>query len=132
VIAFGLALLCFVFLMLEFDTRAFNIPMLRRITNGAVRNVWLGSVVALYAFSLWRHRREAPAQIQKWLASRAGLLMVISGGFWIAGAVFEHGKFFANAEATLVLEEVVEVNAALFMAWSAFATVRFLNGSSLQ
>lgn len=121
----GLSLFCFVFLMLEFDTRAFDSPLLRRLTNGTPRNIWLGSLVALCAFAFWRHRTSIPSLFQRWLRDRAGLLMLISGAFWIAGGVFEHGKFFADPDTTLILEEVFEVNAALFMAWSALATVKF-------
>lgn len=129
VFALGIALFCFVFLMLEFDTRAFKIPALTRATNGTVRNAWLGGLVVLYSISFWRTRRHMPALLFRWLGSRAGLLMILSGAFWIAGAVFEHGKFFADPESTLILEEVIEVNAAIFMAWSAAATIAFLRTS---
>ena len=131
VFAFGLALFCFIFFMLEFDTRALDMPTLRRFTNGMIRNVWLGGLAAAYGFALWRRRREMPLQIQRWLGDRAGLLMLLSGGFWIAGAVFEHGRFFSDPDITLMLEEVMEVNAALFMAWSAFASLRFLTVQKL-
>ena len=126
VFAFGIALFCSVFLLLEFDTRQFGNAILRKVTNGAVRNIWVGALVALYAATFWPRRNEMLAEIQRWLRDRAGLLMLIAGGFWVAGAVFEHGKFFADRDVTLVLEEVVEVNAALFMAWSALETTKLL------
>jgi hypothetical protein len=126
VFAFGVALFCFVFLLLEFDTRQFANPTLRRMTNGAVRNIWVGALVALYAVAFWARRRQMLVEIERWLRDRAGLLMLIAGGFWVTGAVFEHGKIFADADVTLALEEVVEVNAALFMAWSALETARLL------
>ena len=126
IFALGLSLFCFVFLMLEFDTRAFNNTLLRRLTNGTPRNIWLGTLVAIYAFAFWRHRMELLPLFGRWLSDRAGLLMLLSGGFWIAGAIFEHGRFFSAPETTLILEEVVEVDAALFMVWSAFATIKLL------
>jgi hypothetical protein len=127
VFVLGLSLFCFVFLMLEFDTRAFNSPLLRRLTNGTPRNLWLGTVVALYAFAFWRRRFEMPPLFVRWLSDRAGLLMLIAGGFWIAGAIFEHGPIFSDPETKLILEEVIEVDAALFMAWSALATVKLFS-----
>lgn len=129
VFVLGVSLFCFVFLMLEFDTRAFNAPLLRRLTNGTPRNIWLGTLTALYAYAFWRKRFEMPALFQRWLRDRAGLLMLLSGGFWIAGAVFEHGNFFTDTNVTLILEEVLEVDAALFMTWSAFATVKLFSGA---
>jgi hypothetical protein len=126
VFAFGLALFCFVFLLLEFDTRQFGNSLLRTATNGAVRNVWVGVLVALYAATFWPKRDQMLTQIGRWLRDRAGLLMLIAGGFWVTGALFEHGSFFSDRDVTLMLEEVVEVNAALFMAWSALETTKLL------
>ncbi|HUS35696.1 MAG TPA: hypothetical protein VM680_10125 [Verrucomicrobiae bacterium] len=129
VFVLGVSLFCFIFLMLEFDTRAFNVPLLRKMTNGTPRNLWLGTLATLYAYAFWGKRTEMPTLFQRWLQDRAGLLMLLSGGFWIAGAVFEHGNFFTDTNVTLILEEVLEVDAALFMAWSAFATVKLFSGA---
>jgi hypothetical protein len=129
VFVLGVSLFCFIFLMLEFDTRAFNVPLLRKMTNGTPRNLWLGTLVALYAYAFWRKRTEMPGLFQRWVQHRAGLLMLLSGGFWIAGAVFEHGDFFSDTNVTLILEEVLEVDAALFMTWSAIATLKLFSGA---
>jgi len=42
--AMSLALFCLTFFLLEFDTRPFDIDILTRLTNGTVRNAWLGTL----------------------------------------------------------------------------------------
>ncbi|MFN7141731.1 MAG: hypothetical protein ACK4UN_20610 [Limisphaerales bacterium] len=136
VVYLGLGLLFLTFILLEFDTRSFNSPLLIRLTNGKIRNLWLGFLwggVAILA--IWRLRNVLEAG-WKWLRSRPGTFMMISGVFWVAGWAVDKWKP-SNAGVALMTEELLEVNAAYFMLISAalsFLQVRGkrrINGSDV-
>jgi hypothetical protein len=123
----GMALLFVGFLLLEFDTRLFDMPTLHRWTNGTLRNLWVGSLFLIYSIALARNFKTTWIAFNNWVRSTAGFLMILSGCFWIAGHLVDKAmRFWGHGEeAGLLAEELVECEAALFMGLAAVAT-RFI------
>ena len=118
----GLALFFFMFFILEFDTRHLDMPTLRRWTNGTLRNLWVGALMAAYGVLLARHFKSVWVVFLNWLEGLPGVLMVISGFFWVAGLVFEKLLHFESAGTDLFLEELMECEATLFMGFAVLLT----------
>jgi hypothetical protein len=104
----------FVFLVLEFDVRPFQVKWLDVLLNGAPRNVLLllGSVALLG----WA-RGNIPgvvAAFVSWLSSFSAMLLVAAAIFWVTGAIIEHWAPMPKSTATF-FEELMETNAAWLM-----------------
>jgi hypothetical protein len=121
VFVLGLILFYFTILVLEVDTRKMDAPpWLVRVTNGTIRDVWLGSLWAIAAALFWRG--QPPRILRRffsWLPTAAGRLMLCAGVFWMAALIVE--KVF---RVSFFIEELLECQAALLMAHSAWLTLR--------
>ena len=122
-LAWSLSLFCLTFFLLEFDTRPFGIDALTAITNGAIRNTWLGVLwlgVGAYAI---RHFKHIWPIFTNWLTSVPGLCMCAAGVFWITSRLIEDSGL-SYAISPFFLEELMEVNAVMLMALSAYLSGR--------
>jgi hypothetical protein len=122
IVAAGLSLFFLTFFLLEFDTRYFNSPLLRRLTNGGVRNAWLGSLVLIYAIQVIRSFNTFLPALTDWLSHRTGMIFVASGFFWVAGFIVDKFNRFDDKTIALLLEELMETEAALLMGICAIIT----------
>lgn len=118
ILLFGLTLFYFTILVLEMDTRKMNVPIwLVGLTNGTIRDVWLGSCWLIAAGLFLRRRSGTLACFRSWLRTAAGKLMLGSGVFWAAALIAE--RLF---QVSFFIEEILECNAALLMSHSAWLT----------
>lgn len=117
-LAWGLALFCFTFFVLELDTRPFGNARLIDLTNGTIRNVWLGGLWVVLGIISLRHVASLWAGGLSWLLSSSGICMLIAGVFWIFSALLE-GYGYSNVFGPSFLEELMELNGTLFMVSSA-------------
>lgn len=120
----GIILLYGTFLLLEFDVREFHIPWLTLLLNGTVRNVWVGSLWLFGLIAFLRRARSTWAEFVAWVRTSAGALLLIAGCFWASGWLVDHLKLFASVDGNLMLEELMEANAAPLMLISAILTWR--------
>lgn len=120
----GLALFYATFLILEFDTRELGWRAAATVLNGAIRNGWLGALWLLLGIWVFRHRHAVVPVARQWLWSRAGLLLVLAGCFWVAGGAVDKLKLLGSTSRNLLGEELLETNAALLMLLAALAAVR--------
>lgn len=116
----GLTLFYLTVLVLEVDTRNMSVPVwVVRISNGTIRNLWLGGLWVIAAALFLRQPRPVLSCFFSWLPSAAGRIMLCSGFFWGAALIAEkrfHVSFF--------VEELLECNAALLTVQSAWLTFR--------
>jgi hypothetical protein len=111
----GLALVYFTLVILEFDVRPFDKPLLNRLLRGPVRN---GSLATLWFIGLLfflRDPRNVWSAFIAWMNRPAGALLIVSGAFWICGGLTDKTKPLASPAQNLMAEETFETNAALFM-----------------
>lgn len=120
----GIALLYFTFLVIEFDTREFDWPTVNRFLHGPVRN---GTLVTLWtlAFACFCRKRQCVFDcFRLWLWTPGGIRLVVAGGFWVAAWLTDKVHLFPTKGQNLLAEELIEINASLFMLWSAWATLQ--------
>jgi hypothetical protein len=125
----GIALLYFTFLVIEFDTREFDWPTVNRFLHGPVRN---GTLVALWTLAFagfWRKRHCVFDCFRLWLWTPGGIRLVIAGVFWMMAWLADKLHLFPMKEQNLLAEELIEINASLFMLWSACATLQYFSRS---
>ncbi len=125
----GLILLYFTVAVLEVDTRKMDAPpWLVFVTNGTVRDLWLGSLWIIAALIFVRGKPyQILSRFHAWLSTAAGRLLLGSGVLWTVALIAEK-QFHASA----FVEEWLECHASLLMAqsaWSTFFQVR-ARGSS--
>lgn len=120
----GLALFYATFLVVEFDTRELGWGAAATALNGPVRNAWLAALWVLLCVWAFRHRRALFQIVRQWLGSPAGLLLMASGAFWLAGGIVDKLKLLGASSQNLLAEELLETNAALLMLLAAVTTVR--------
>lgn len=120
VLLFSLTLFYFTVLLLEMDTRQMDVPSwVVRITNGKIRDIWLGSFWVVAAVLFFRQPRGILSSFFSWLSTTAGKLLICSGIFWAVALIAEkafHVSFF--------VEEILECNGALLMAHAGYLTLR--------
>lgn len=131
VFCFGLMLFNTNLFVLEFDTREWNNDALNFFFTGKSRSALLGAAWLLAAIAFVRNARAVWQVFQQWLFTRSGVLLLISGLFWVLGWLSDRIKPLSPDEC-LMLEEAVESNATIFMVASAalaVATLRKTGGS---
>jgi len=104
----------FIFLILEFDVRPFEVKWLNVLLNGAPRNILL--VLGTVTLALWvaRNISAAVAGFLSWLSTFSATLLVVAAVLWFAGAIIEHWATVPKETATF-FEELLETNAAWLM-----------------
>ncbi len=122
-LAWSLTLFCLTFFLLEFDTRPFDIATLTAITNGTIRNVWLGLLWVSVGLLVFKNIKQVWPVFTAWLTSLSGLCMCVAGAFWIASRLLEDGGY-SYVISPFFLEELMEVNAVILMVLSAYLTSR--------
>lgn len=105
-------LLYFTFLLLEFDVRPFERPLLTFLLNGPVRNVVLLGAWIYILVRAYRNKGQVISFVWSWLRSPSGVLLILSGLCWLGGAVAEKVPFMSGSQFT---EELFEVHACLLM-----------------
>lgn len=112
----ALALFYLTFLIREFDTRKFDVPMVTSVLSGTVRNVWLGALWVVAGYFIYRSRATVFGWGWRWLGTPAGRLFLAAGVFWVLGAAVDKLELFGSKPRDMLVEELLEVNAALLMA----------------
>ena len=116
----ALALFFVTFALREFDVRKGDWPpLVTRVLDGVIRNLWLGSLWLVIGYFAYRHRAGLLSFGLKWLGSRAGRVLLVAGLFWVLAAAVDKADAFGTRRRNLLAEELIEVNAALLMAFSA-------------
>jgi hypothetical protein len=121
---FCLALFNLSFIVLELDTRGFDAPLLNMIMNekkGRIRDAGLAGIWLLMAIAFVPNRKEGWAVFLNWLKSASGIVLLLSGGFWILSGFFDKSVLVRKA---VYMEELMEVNATLLMLISAGLFIR--------
>jgi len=113
----GLILLYFTVVVLEVDTRKMDVPRwLVFVTNGTVRDLWLGSLWIIAALIFVRGRPyRILSRFHAWFSTAAGRLLLGSGVLWTVALIAEK-QFYVSA----FVEEWLECHAGLLMAQSAW------------
>ena len=112
ILLLGLALFNFSFLILEVDFRKLDAPVLNKIFNGRIRDAWLGSLWLAVGIAFLKNAKLSWTEFLRWLKSPSGILLILSGAFWLASGLID--KSFTNRK-ELYDEELMEVNAGLLM-----------------
>ena len=115
----GLALFYFTMLVLEFDVRPYDVPLLQRLFNGWIRDVWLLLFWLAAGACFLRHARATWESFLDWCRHPAGWLLIIAGSLWVGSAVIDKAVLGSK---NLYLEEAVEVGAAWLMLVAAWET----------
>jgi hypothetical protein len=121
----ALATFYLTFVVVEFDTRELGWRTAALILNGPVRNVWLVGLWILLCLWALRHRRPLLQTGWQWLWSPSGWLLMGAGVFWLVAGAVDKLKLFSPPSRNLLVEELLESNAALLMLVAAVATVRW-------
>ncbi len=116
----SLALFSVSILVLEVDFRKMDAPTLNKVMNGRIRDIWLGLLWLGATVLFLKNKRPVFKVFLGWLRSRAGVLLLIGGVFWILAAMIDKSLL---GEKSLFREELMEVNAALFMLGSALVSL---------
>lgn len=122
----GLLLLSVTFFIMEVDVRRSGNVAVIFWLRGFVRDLWLSAVWGLAAILFLMERRATWSAFLGWLFTRAGVLMMLSGGFWVLAGCVDKLAGAILGPFKLMVEETVEVNAALFLFASAFLSYRIL------
>jgi hypothetical protein len=61
--------------------------------------------------------------VLKWLGSPAGRILLVAGLFWVVAAAVDKADAFGTKRRNMLAEELIEVNAALLMAFSAIISM---------
>jgi hypothetical protein len=117
----GLALFHFSFLILEVDIRHLEAPVLNKIFNGKIRDAWLGFLWLVLGICFLKKRSQTWREFLSWLKSPSGILLVVSGLFWLASGVIDKAL---TGHKELYHEELMEVNGSLLMIFSALWALR--------
>jgi hypothetical protein len=118
----GLAIIYMIFFLLEFDTRAMDAPILRRLTNGWVRNTWVTLLVVAYTTTLLRHANQLWAVFIEWIWSLPALYFILAGFFWVFAEIIDKLKPVRDPDMAILVEEIIEMDAAVWMLAAAIAT----------
>lgn len=116
IILFSLALFNVSFLVLELDTRDFDAPFFNKLLNGKIRDAWLGCFWLILVISFFRKMKPAWAAFLNWLKTSSGVVMIVSGFFWLVSGLIDKSLL---GRKELYREELMEVNATLLMLISA-------------
>jgi hypothetical protein len=127
ILLMGLSLFNFTFLVLEVDFRHLNAPTLNKIFNGRIRDIWLGALWLGVGILFLRKRKLAWKEVLIWVKSPSGILMILSGAFWLASGLID--KSLTGHRKDLYSEELMEVNATLLMLLSAILFCRKKNSA---
>jgi hypothetical protein len=120
----ALALFFATFALREFDVRKGDWPPLAvSFLDGTIRNLWLGGLWLVLGYFAYRHRARVLTFGWKWLGSRAGRILLVAGLFWIVAAGVDKANAFGTKRRNLLAEELLEVDAALLMAFSAITSL---------
>ncbi|MGH8527120.1 MAG: hypothetical protein ACREXY_23820 [Gammaproteobacteria bacterium] len=119
----ALALFYVTFLIREFDTRKFDVPIVTSVLSGTVRNVWLGGLWVVAGYFIYRSRGSVAPFGRRWLATPGGRLLLLAGVFWVLGAGVDKAELFGSKPRDMLAEELLEVNAALLMLISAIVSM---------
>ena len=120
----ALALFFATFALREFDVRRGDWPsIVTSVLDGMIRNLWLGTLWLVIAWSAYRYRVGLLSFGLKWLGSRAGRVLLVAGLFWVLAAAVDKADAFGTKRRNLLAEELIEVNAALLMAFSAIISM---------
>jgi hypothetical protein len=126
----GLTLLYLTLLIRELDLREFDLPLLNTFLRGRGRNIWLG-LCWLGALVLFlRQARPVWKVFVGWLSQPGGALLLLAGGGWILGGLVDQLKPFASKAQNLLIEELIESNAAITMLACAIWAGIKRNGSA--
>lgn len=115
----GLALFYATIVLLEVDLRGLDLPVLNRLLNGPVRDVGLALCWLTGGWFFLRHRRGTWWTFTDWLRQPAGVLLMLSGMFWVAASVTD--KAWLGPK-DLFLEEWLEAAATFLMLQAAGET----------
>ena len=120
----ALALFFATFALREFDVRKGEWPpLLTSILDGTVRNLWLGTLWLVIGYFAYRHRANLLTFGRKWLRSPPGRILLVAGLFWVVAAAVDKADAFGTRRRDLLAEELLEVDAALLMAYSAIMSL---------
>jgi len=120
----ALALFFATFALREFDVRKGDWPPLAvSVLDGAIRNLWLGTLWLVIGYFAYRHRANLLTFGWKWLRSPPGRILLVAGVFWVLAAGVDKADAFGTRRRNLLAEELIEVNAALLMALSAIISL---------
>jgi hypothetical protein len=122
----GLALFHLLFLVNEIDTRKLDMPILTKFLQGRIRNVWLWSLWAAVGFFFFKNAKSVWNEFLHWIKTSSGILMLVSGVFWIASGLNDKALI---GRKDLYIEELMEVNSTLLMLLSAIFLLRTKKGN---
>ena len=131
ILASGLGLLCWMFFLLEFDTRTFGNAALIWITNGIGRAIWLGALWGALALATLTALRSVWTAFRAWLTTASGYAMLTAGACWILAKGWDKGGL-PHLMGMYFLEELIEVNAACLMLGSALLLTGLDRSDSLR
>lgn len=120
----ALALFFATFALREFDVRRGDWPPLAtRVLDGSIRNLWLGGLWLVIGYFAFRHRANVLAFGRRWLRSPPARILLVAGLFWVVAAGVDKADAFSTRRRNLLAEELLEVDAALLMAFSAIISL---------
>lgn len=114
----GMMLFYFTVFMLEVDTRPTQHPLLIQLTNGKIRNLWLGSLWLAGAIYFLKNWRTTLQFFRKWIFAYPGIFLLCGGASWFTAEFLEHGfhvGFFWEE-----LPECIGATLMLQSAWFSF------------
>ena len=115
----GLLLFYGSFIVLEVDTRRLGMPLLEKIFNGRIRDIWLLLFWLGGAWMFIRNARQTLHYFVRWLRRPSGIVLLLAGTFWMAAVVMDKGTLGVKS---LFVEELMEVAATWLMMQSAGLT----------
>jgi len=120
-----LALLALNFLLREVDFRDLGFPEgWTRLLQGRVRNLWLGAAWLVAVLFALRSARPLRAFALPWLKRPPAILLIAGGVCYVTAYLFDQKVFDLPIETSRFIEELIEVDAALLVLWSAALTSR--------
>lgn len=112
ILLISLAVLNLSFLIHEVETRDLSTPILAAILNGRVRDAWLGALWLACVIFFLKNRKPVWNGFLSWIKTPSGIVMIVSGLFWIASGMNDKEIFVRK---NLYGEELIEVNSTLLM-----------------
>jgi len=120
----ALALFFATFALREFDVRKGDWPpLIVSVLDGTIRNLWLGALWLIIGCFAYRNRANVLIFGWKWLRSPPGRILLAAGLFWVVAATVDKANVFGTRRRNLLTEELLEVDAALLMAFSAIISL---------
>lgn len=125
------SLLCYSFLLREVQVGKLDIPnVLKIIGSGIGRNLTIGTAfVAIFAYAIFSDYSYYKTAALGFIRTRPGVLLLAAALFLVLGFFFEEQKLMIHHQ---FYEEISELFGYLLILLSSFATVPFVNNTTIS